>query len=31
MRAELDAAPLAYVTYQRPYLGWGVFALMKRP
>jgi len=31
MRAELDAAPLAYVTYQRRYLGWGVFALMKRP
>ena len=30
MRAELDAAPLAYVTYQRRYLGWGVFALMKR-
>lgn len=31
MRAELDTAPLEYVTYQRPYLGWGVFALMKRP
>jgi len=31
MRAELDTAPLAYVTYQRRYLGWGVFALMKRP
>ncbi|WP_028045583.1 cyclopropane-fatty-acyl-phospholipid synthase family protein [Cellulomonas sp. URHE0023] len=30
MRAELDTAPLAYVTYQRRYLGWGVFALMRR-
>jgi SAM-dependent methyltransferase len=30
MRAELDSAPLAYVTYQRRYLGWGVFALMRR-
>ena len=31
MRAELDTAPLSYVTYQRRYLGWGVFALRKRP
>jgi len=30
MRAELDSAPLAYVTYRRRYLGWGVFALMRR-
>jgi SAM-dependent methyltransferase len=30
MRAELDAAPLAYVTHERPYLGWGVFALRRR-
>jgi hypothetical protein len=30
MRAELDTTPLRHVTYQRDYLGWGVFALMKR-
>ena len=30
LREELDTAPLSYVTYQRTYLGWGVFALMKR-
>jgi hypothetical protein len=30
MRAELDDAPLRHVLYQRPYLGWGVFALMRR-
>jgi SAM-dependent methyltransferase len=30
LRAELDAAPMRHVTYQRQYLGWGVFALMKR-
>jgi SAM-dependent methyltransferase len=30
MRAELDTAPLRHVTYQREYLGWGVFALVKR-
>ena len=30
LRAELTSAPLRYVRYQRPYLGWGVFAL-KRP
>lgn len=30
MRAELDADPLNYVKYQRRYLGWGVFALMRR-
>ena len=31
LRAELDAAPLTYVTLQRPYLGWGVLALRRRP
>lgn len=30
MRAELDDAPLRHVLYQRPYLGWGVFALIRR-
>nr|WP_275941488.1 class I SAM-dependent methyltransferase [Planosporangium mesophilum] len=30
LRAELDDAPLRYARYQRPYLGWGVFALMRR-
>lgn len=30
MRAELDTAPVRHVTYQREYLGWGVFALIKR-
>ncbi|GAA0815301.1 SAM-dependent methyltransferase [Spirilliplanes yamanashiensis] len=30
LRAELDAAPLAYVTHERPHLGWGVFALRRR-
>ncbi|GAA5130461.1 SAM-dependent methyltransferase [Pseudonocardia adelaidensis] len=30
MRAELDAAPLRHVRYQREYLGWGVFALTRR-
>ncbi|MDQ7908154.1 class I SAM-dependent methyltransferase [Phytohabitans sp. ZYX-F-186] len=30
MRAELDRAPLDYVRYLRPYLGWGVFALRRR-
>lgn len=30
MRAELDDAPLRHVSYQREYLGWGIFALMKR-
>jgi len=29
-RAELDSAPLNYVRYQRPYLGWGVFVLKRR-
>ncbi|MEU8077820.1 class I SAM-dependent methyltransferase [Catellatospora citrea] len=29
-RAELDRAPLDYVRYLRPYLGWGVFALKRR-
>jgi len=31
MRAELDTEPLRHVRYRRDYLGWGVFALMKRP
>jgi SAM-dependent methyltransferase len=30
MRAELDSAPLRHVRYQREYVGWGVFALMRR-
>lgn len=30
LRAELDTAPWEHVTYQRAYLGWGVFALMRR-
>jgi hypothetical protein len=30
LRAELGQAPLNYVRYLRPLLGWGVFALMKR-
>jgi SAM-dependent methyltransferase len=30
-REELSTAPLRYVTYRRPYLGWGVLALAKRP
>ncbi|MDY6948540.1 MAG: SAM-dependent methyltransferase, partial [Pseudomonadota bacterium] len=30
MRAELDRAPLQHLLYQRHYLGWGVFALMRR-
>ncbi len=30
MRAELTAAPVRHVRYQREYLGWGVFALMDR-
>jgi SAM-dependent methyltransferase len=30
-RDELSTAPLDYVTNQRPNLGWGVFALMRRP
>lgn len=29
-RIELDTAPLRYVRFLRPYLGWGVFALMRR-
>ncbi|MFB6393866.1 SAM-dependent methyltransferase [Polymorphospora lycopeni] len=29
-RAELDTAPLRYVRYGRPYLGWGVFVLKRR-
>jgi SAM-dependent methyltransferase len=30
MRAELESDPVHHVKYQREYLGWGVFALMKR-
>jgi SAM-dependent methyltransferase len=30
MRAELNTAPLDYVRYLRPHLGWGVFALKRR-
>jgi SAM-dependent methyltransferase len=30
MRAELNAAPLRHVRYQREYVGWGVFALVRR-
>lgn len=30
LREELSTDPLSYVTYQREYLGWGVFALMPR-
>jgi SAM-dependent methyltransferase len=30
MRADLDQSTLRHVRYQRPYLGWGVFALMRR-
>lgn len=30
LRAELDTAPWEHVTYQRTYLGWGVFAMMRR-
>lgn len=30
LRAELDSAPESYLRYQRRYLGWGVFALIRR-
>jgi SAM-dependent methyltransferase len=30
VRAELTTAPAHYARYQREYLGWGVFALMRR-
>jgi SAM-dependent methyltransferase len=30
MRVELDTAPARHVTFQREYLGWGVFALVRR-
>jgi SAM-dependent methyltransferase len=30
MRAELHAEPARYVRYRREFLGWGVFALLKR-
>lgn len=31
MRAELTTAPVRHALYQREYLGWGVFAIMRRP
>jgi len=30
VRAQLTSEPVRYATYTREYLGWGVFALMKR-
>ena len=30
IRAQLSAEPIRYTRYQREYLGWGVFALMRR-
>ncbi|CAJ61745.1 conserved hypothetical protein [Frankia alni ACN14a] len=30
LRAELATEPARQVRYQREYLGWGVFALMRR-
>ncbi|WP_163509225.1 SAM-dependent methyltransferase [Fodinicola acaciae] len=30
LRAELRSAPLQHVRYQREYLGWGIFALMRQ-
>lgn len=30
MREELTTGPARYTRYQREYLGWGVFALMRR-
>ncbi|MFB7470190.1 SAM-dependent methyltransferase [Kitasatospora sp. NPDC056184] len=30
LRAELTTAPARYVRYEREYVGWGVFALMRR-
>ncbi|MDX3233389.1 SAM-dependent methyltransferase [Streptomyces sp. ME19-01-6] len=30
LRAQLSAAPVCYARYEREYLGWGVFALMRR-
>ena len=30
LRAQLSSEPTRYVTYTREYLGWGVFALMRR-
>ncbi|MEU4655712.1 class I SAM-dependent methyltransferase [Streptomyces sp. NPDC023723] len=30
VREELDTEPVRYTRYQREYLGWGVFALMRR-
>jgi SAM-dependent methyltransferase len=30
VRAQLTSEPTRYVTYTREYLGWGIFALMKR-
>lgn len=30
VRAGLTSEPVRYATYTREYLGWGVFALMRR-
>jgi ubiquinone/menaquinone biosynthesis C-methylase UbiE len=30
LRAQLSAEPVRYARYEREYLGWGVFALMRR-
>ncbi|WP_251091712.1 class I SAM-dependent methyltransferase [Streptomyces sp. Caat 7-52] len=30
LREELDTGPVHYARYEREYLGWGVFALMRR-
>ncbi len=30
LRAQLTTEPVRHATYTREYLGWGVFALMKR-
>ncbi|HNR59756.1 MAG TPA: SAM-dependent methyltransferase, partial [Thauera sp.] len=30
VRAQLTAEPARYAAYTREYLGWGVFALMRR-
>lgn len=30
VRAELTSDPVRYARYQREYLGWGVFAVMRR-
>lgn len=30
LRSELDTDPVRYVRYQRKYLGWGIFAIIRR-